>query len=348
MIDRIKFFFKLATSNKNSLSERSKKALSFKLYSANDFFGGWEVEDIDLLSKYKHETLHKPSAGQIIDWLGIKTFSKYHSWYQMPKKIGVLIADLPIPDDSLHAEAIEYVALINSIENAKMLNRKSYNLIELGASYGPWTIAGGILAERNGFKKINLTAVEASSSMHAKIKEHAKNNKLTGKKNVRLTIVKGAIAEKNGFVFFPKVNVSSDNGAQISNKIINIDYRGVKVKHEKIKSYNLATLTKEYDVIDFMHMDIQGAESTLLKNFHFKKVLNDKVNMFFLATQSRLIEGLAIEALSKLGWKLLRERPTIYKQNTLTKNINGWALRDGGQLWINQNRINKPNEKLNV
>lgn len=320
----------------NKLSNRCKKALSFRSYAINDFFGGWEVDDVYLLMKHKCKNLPRPLKGEIVDWLGIKTSSKYHAWFPMPKTGGVTIADLPIPDDSLHAETIEYVALISSIDRAKILKRSSYNLIELGASYAPWTIAGGLLAKKSNFNDINLIALEASSSMHSKIKEHAIKNKLTKDKNIKLFALKGAIAEKDGFVFFPKVNVSTDNGAQISHININTDYRGVKIKNEKIKSYKLETLIKKYDVIDFMHMDIQGAEKDLLKNPSFKKTLNEKVSMLFLATQSRLIEGLAIETLSNLGWKLLRERPTIFKQNTYTKDINGWTLRDGGQLWINQ------------
>ena len=136
-------------------------------------------------------------------------------------------------------------------------------------------------------------------------------------------------------MYFPKVNVTSDNGGQIASEALSNDYRGLELEYEVVKGFSLATLASGYERIDFLHMDVQGAEAMLLANDSFLAVLDKKVATFYLATQSRLIEGLALQKLSGMGWHLARERPTMYRQNDRTQDINGWTLRDGGQLWLN-------------
>jgi hypothetical protein len=168
------------------------------------------------------------------------------------------------------------------------------------------------------------------------ITEHALRNSLSNSvENVNVLAVHGAIYTKDEYVFFPKVNVANDNGAQITQAALKKDYRGLDLDYEKIPGYSLNTLSTNYSQIDFLHMDVQGAEAMLLNDNDFIGTLNQKVATFFIATQSRLIEGIALEKLSELGWFLIRERPTMYRQNNRTKDINGWTLRDGGQLWIN-------------
>ena len=316
-------------------SSRMETAFFVLENAVNDFFGGWSRDDCHLLEAYRPKSYPKPSGQEIIDWLGIRTNASYHSWLNISDK-GMVNAELPIPDDMVHAETIEYVALVTSINNACNRHQNSFTAVELGASYAPWAIAAGVLADRKGFKEINLLAVEASSSMSPKISEHAKlNGLLEGDNIVKLNVVQGAIACNDGVVFFPKVNVSGDNGGQISTVSKVKDYRGLDLDHEEVAAYKLDTLLASYQKVDFLHMDVQGAELELLKNTEFLQTLDQKVSLFFLATQSRLIEGVALEALGSLGWNLLRERPTIFRQNINTKDVNGWTLRDGGQIWIN-------------
>lgn len=205
----------------------------------------------------------------------------------------------------------------------------------MGASFSPWCSSAGVVAERLGFRHINLISVEASSSGKEKIYEQFSINKLMDNPKVSVKIFEGAVAVKNGFVYFPKVNVKNDNGAQISAKKTNVDYRGLKLEYDKVKSYSLNTITKNFENISFLHMDLQGAEEDLIECKDFIDCIDKKVKVLFLATQSRIIEGKAVKALFGKGWRLFRERPTSYKQNDTGTDPNGWTLRDGGQIWIN-------------
>jgi FkbM family methyltransferase len=313
---------------------RFERAIFVKRNAVNDFFGGWEENDIELLNKYKeldHSNVATLENGYIYDWLGVKTSHKFHSWLKMREVDSVQILEIPIPDDQIHAETIEYVSLITAIERAKKLKDYQFTVFEFGASYAPWAVASGVVAKKNGFKHISLNAVEASESMLNNAKMHAKVNHMQDYFN----LTHGAVAVKDGTVFFPKVDVQSDNGAQISESTVDVDYRGLRLNYEEVPAYSTKSLFTQHDRIDFLHMDLQGAEAKLLVDQVFLDVINAKVSTLFLATQSRLIEGVALERLSKMGWLLLRERPTIYKQNTRTTDINGWTLRDGGQIWIN-------------
>jgi FkbM family methyltransferase len=313
---------------------RFDRALFVRRNAVNDFFGGWEEDDIKLLEKYKKPIGFNANAldpGYIYDWLGVKTLHKFHQWLKMKVEDSAQILELPVPDDQIHAETIEYVALLLAIERAKKIDDYKFTVFEFGASYAPWAIASGVVAKRNGFNIINLNAVEVSASMLENAKMHAKINGMENSFN----LIHGAVALNDGFVFFPKIDVQTDNGAQISDYANDLDYRGLRLNYDKVKSYCTKTLLLDHDRIDFLHMDLQGAEAKLLIDQSFLNTITSKVSTLFLATQSRLIEGVALEELSNMGWLLLRERPTTYQQNTRTKDINGWTLRDGGQIWIN-------------
>jgi FkbM family methyltransferase len=313
--------------------DRVETALYSKKNAVNDFFGGWKEEDLDLLNQYKSGESVLPKYGEIVDWLGVRTLASLHDWLPIPKSGSISIPGLPVPDDQVHAETIEYVSLIISIRRAISSGKKTFTAIELGASYAPWAVAAGVIALREGFKEINLMAVEANLEMIPSIKDHAGRNELVGA--VDLVAIHGAVYTNDEDVYFPKVDVTNDNGAQVSSKALTNDYRGLEMDYQRVKGYSLKTLSTKYERIDFLHMDVQGAEIMLLNDLSFLGVLNKKVVTFFLATQSRFIEGVALEKLSALGWVLIRERPTVYRQNDRTKDVNGWTLRDGGQLWLN-------------
>lgn len=317
-------------------NDRVQTALNVRKNSVNDFFGGWEERDLKLLSSYQLIDPIIAASGEIVDWLGIRTAARLHAWLPIPPNGSVSINGLPVPDDQVHAETIEYVSLLVSLERALHFGGKCFTALELGASYAPWAIAAGVVAKRKGFEELNLIAVEANKEIVPNITEHAtRNGLLSGGKGANVVAVHGAIYTHDEDVYFPKVNVTSDNGGQIASTALKSDYRGLELEYETVTGYSLATLSSKYERIDFLHMDVQGAEAMLLANDSFLAVLNEKVATFYLATQSRLIEGMALQKLSDLGWSLIRERPTMYRSNERTKDINGWTLRDGGQLWIN-------------
>src|ERR1700720_2245516 len=114
--------------------DRIENAIKARETLLEDFFGGWDPSDAELCARYAF--LSEPTQGKITDFLGIKTSSSFHPWAKHLEN-GV-VRDLPIPDDSLRAEAIEYFAVLHSLDIA---SPDSFAMAELGASYAPWTCA---------------------------------------------------------------------------------------------------------------------------------------------------------------------------------------------------------------
>ncbi len=98
--------------------DRVAIALEAKKNSVNDFFGGWSENDLLLLNRYKFTGSVQARPGEIIDWLGVRTEAKLHSWLPLKAGDSLTIKSIPVPDDQVHAEAIEYIALLLSLERS--------------------------------------------------------------------------------------------------------------------------------------------------------------------------------------------------------------------------------------
>jgi FkbM family methyltransferase len=262
--------------------------------------------------------------GVIVDWLGGRTLLANHAWVAASEGGGVVIAELPVPDDRIHAETIEYVAVLKSVERAR-LHDGSFTMFELGSSYAPWCVTAALAARRAGHGPIHLSAVEASQATIPRIHEHARLNGLSDAPDVTWQVVHAAISARRGSLYFPRIDPSRDNGAQATSTKSKRDYRAVTFQE----------LSSGHKRVDYVHLDLQGAEEALLQDQPFLDAITTRVSAMLLATQSRLIEGLALRALPSRGWQLLRERPTMYSPNSRTADINGWTTRDGAQFWVN-------------
>ncbi len=144
-----------ASNGPADVPKRFARAISARSELGEDFFGGWLPEDEKGFSRFAMQGEAVP--GKIVDFLGIKTTSSFHPWAKHLD--GIAMHDLPIPDDGLRAEAIEYFATFDALDRAPTT---SFAMAELGASYGPWACVSAVLARRTGRTDIHVTAVEAS------------------------------------------------------------------------------------------------------------------------------------------------------------------------------------------
>lgn len=324
----------LASEAVPDLSPRVLAALESKRTATNDFFGGWDESDVEFLAGWAPDPSGLlPMQGVIIDWFGGRTSLDNHAWLQAPAD-GVVVADLPIPDDQIHAETIEYVALLKSVERARG-HGTSFTMFELGASYAPWCVTGALAARRAGFDAIHLCAVEASGQAIERIDRHVRLNGLNDVSGITWKVVHAAVSDHGGVLYFPRVDTSADNGAQATRSRARVDYRGLKVDYDEVTAVTFDELSAGHRRVDYVHLDLQGAEEALLGDEAFLSGITKRVSAMLLATQSRLVEGLALRALSSRGWRLVRERPTMFVPNGRTSDINGWTTRDGAQFWLN-------------
>jgi FkbM family methyltransferase len=241
---------------------------------------------------------------------------------------------LPVPDDGFHAEALEYIALIDSIQRAG----KSFCAVELGAGWAPWISLAGVLARKKGLSQISLVGVEASLSRFELMRKQLAFNSLrpdskdndTFLDNIYCKLFEDAAGIEPGWLYFPDVPVS-DMGSATSTENCQLDYRGILTKNLKVKTYTLREIFGDYKNVDYLHMDIQGSEYDLIASN--LALLKERVEGMMIATHSRIIEGKLIELLWGSGWYLHREKPCIVDWHSSAPTITGMTKVDGCQYW---------------
>ena len=323
--------------SKRTRSDRVLAALASRATAVNDFFGGWDESDLAVLERWRVPLSGmQPKNGEILDWLGCRTAIRNHSWLNVPKSNRIVVDDLPVPDDCIHAEAIEYIGMLTAVERSVDRQTGRFVAVELGSSYGPWSVASCVTALRAGFQFVHGVAVEASEPTLLLAHEHVSRNDLVGDPRVKFSVVHGAVSPTDGTARFPRVDTRIDNGARVERGGSGRDYRGLALSYSEVPALSLATLLGDYAVVDFLHLDLQGAELELLLDSEFQSVLDEKVKVMLLATQSRYIEGVALNTMPSRGWTLFRERPTMFTPNDRTSDVDGWTTRDGAQIWLRQ------------
>ena len=115
-----------------------------------DFFGGWIPSDVELLQKYAHALEGVPASGELIDWLGVRTDLQMHTWLPKPADGILQVLGLPVPDDMVHAEAIEYVALAMAMEPVTVRSRDQAQAWLQFKGYEPTTLRLGPLTRMGG------------------------------------------------------------------------------------------------------------------------------------------------------------------------------------------------------
>jgi FkbM family methyltransferase len=314
--------------SKMEMPTRMQTMISARETLGNDFFGGWAPADVDLFNKYHRKIDGSP--GYISDYFGVRTRTDYVPWAS--RLDGLSLGEPPIPDDAVRAEAIEYFALLDTLDAT---SGASFTMVELGASYAPWGCMAGAIAKRLG-KRATIRAVEASAYFHSLIAENFAANGLSGKSpdpSMDVAAIHGAVGIRKGSIFFPVVTSAFENGGQAAAAAPDKDYTGRAVAHEEVPVRTLDEIFQGLDVIDFLHCDIQGSEGEVL--IHGASQISQKVRRMFIGTHSRKIEGDLIECYHRNGWRLVRERPVTFDYRADLASVVGMTTRDGGQYWIN-------------
>jgi FkbM family methyltransferase len=91
------------------------------------------------------------------------------------------------------------------------------------------------------------------------------------------TFLRGIATNKKGKMFFPKVDISKDNGATGAKELSKLDRRG-KIRFNRVRAIDTLELIQEQDEVCLLHMDVQGAELNIIKGMgEFK----DKINYIY-------------------------------------------------------------------
>ncbi|MFJ4157058.1 FkbM family methyltransferase [Pseudomonas sp. NPDC089752] len=301
----------------------------------NQVYLGIQLADLQLLDKYAAPDA-RPAQGFYTDFSGVRTRLSFFGIDSHPGEQHV--GRIPFPDDALHAEAIEYIAALVALEQA----RDSFTVVELGAGYGPWLVFAAKAAQQRGIAHINLLAVEADLQRHELFFTNLRDNGLplpadpvpaatANASNVQVRCIHGAIADVDGKLSFGSQSLLDWGAAPITDGGTE-DYRGITVEAEEIDAYSIGTVLADLAEVDFMHMDIQGFELKAIRAA--LDALQRKVRVLLVATHSRALEGGIIDLLHDNGWKLLYEKPCKFTPGSGI-DLTALTYLDGTQVWVN-------------
>lgn len=299
-------------------------------------YPGYEEVDPILIQSFADQTI-SVAADRYTDGFGVATLFACVPFLD-PATLDVARLQLPVPDDGFHAEAIEYLALVDALKRAA--GRPAFTAVEIGAGWGPWITAAGVIARRRGCTDVRLVGVEAAAPRFALMRCHLETNRLrpagisdgdASVDGVRTRLFNGAVWTHDGEIWFPESD-AADMGSAATAAPADTDYRGAQAKHRAVPCRRLDTLLNDQGIIDFMHIDIQGAEFDLLRDQI--DWLQNRVRTLMVATHSRVIEGQLVDLLLSRNLRLHREKPCRVDW-ARDCDLVGRTVVDGSQYWIN-------------
>ena len=306
-----------------------------------------EVEIQRLLEFLRDDNPPAPCNESLVDWSGIRTRITMLPW--APAELaGTSSTALPIPDDGYRSEDVEYAALARAIATAT----GTFRIIEVGAGWAPWVVAGVRLAKKRGLQAFGI-AVEADATKCSWAMQHALDNGvtpqlITGSPSeiaqqisephaADLLVVNAAGWHTTTTLQFPEIPDEDMGGAIWTLPGTDVDYRGAHLAHRDVPAIaisEIVTAARRGDyLIDLLHIDVQGVEFDLLEPS--AGAVQDCTRLMAVGTHSRLSEGRLQEFFLSRGWGLLIDSPCKAHFTMTHPTLSGFTVQDGNQLWEN-------------
>lgn len=109
-------------------------------------FPGYNDEDTTIFQEFISRDA-RAEPGFVVDFLGCRM--RASSLWKEAKTLDGALLGPPVPGD-FHAEAVEWIGLLKAVRSAA----GQYVAMELGAGFGPWSVAGGVAARYTPAKTI--------------------------------------------------------------------------------------------------------------------------------------------------------------------------------------------------
>lgn len=242
------------------------------------------------------------------------------------------IEDIPIPGNC-HGDTLEWLGTLRAVLEA----RDHFAMIELGAGWAPWCAIGHQGARMRGIEDIRVVALEGDAGHVGFIEEHFRTN---GVPPHQATILHGVAGPADGFAEFPRHRAAnSDYGgaAAFSEKAEDrtglnyfVELRGGNVAEiEQLPAYALATLLADFDRVDLVHCDIQGAELEVLSAGI--AAATAKVRRVVVGTHSFELDRAMLALFARAGW----ECEGMFAVEMQEQGALAVTVRDGCQVWRN-------------
>jgi hypothetical protein len=287
-----------------------------------------------LLSRYQSGYGEQIASGNCYqNWLGIQTDRNLFPTVDF-QDIDTF-RRVPYADDGVYGSSSEYAAIILALE--MRANKFSFSVVELGAGWGPWISAGGVLAKREGVEEITLVGVEADEGRCEAMESHLRRNKLWSDDGIHSSVKHGAAWDEDKTVYFGVSDPMADHGSAASAQMSDSDYRGRTITRVAVPAMTIETICAGMESIDCMHWDIQGSEyDVAVSSLEF---LNQHARVIFVGTHSLKIHGSVVELFAENGWEIVYQNPPTFKYKPGAASFMDMHTTDGELVVINRNLI---------
>ena len=229
------------------------------------------------------------SGVHLYDFLGTRTRAAFkRGWDKHLVGEGKKLT-LSAPQKDEHY--LDWIGLLTSVDRAQGV----FRMAELGAGWAPWTVRGALAArQRKEITGVELVAVEADPTHFSWILQHFRDNGLDPEAH---HLLHGAVAAHPGTLKFPALeNPDVNYGASII-----IGDTGAPVI--EVPGYTIHDVLDRFSgPVDFLHVDIQGAEYEVLPPA--MGLLREQVKSIMIGTHfSDTQHDALVEAFTSEGWK---------------------------------------------
>jgi len=236
------------------------------------------------------------------DFLGGKTRVAFkNGWAKHAKPEGQKVT-VGLPPHNEHY--FDWIATLNAVKNAS----GTFRMAELGAGWAPWLVHAALACKQNtAITRTELLAVEADATHFEWISDHFRDNGIAPEEH---TLVHGAVSETSEILKFPVIeDPTLDYGASLQKAQGNIPTVDVQ-------GYTVAELLGHFSgPIDFLHVDIQGAEYDVIPSS--LNLISRSVKTMMIGThQSDTKHDQLVQQLHDAGWKEKMNFPRKTVSNT--------------------------------
>jgi FkbM family methyltransferase len=294
------------------------------------WFPGYSEVDLTILDAFANPKA-RAEPGFVVDFMGGRVRSS--SLWESARALDGQLLGPPVPGD-YHAETIEWLGVLKSVASAS----SEYRAMELGAGFGPWSMAAGIAARHMGLYTIRLCAVEADTHHFNLLRQNFHDNGFNPDDHA---VINAAVGVQEGAAQWPVTeNPLTDWGCRplppgsSQDGIDLVDYRGHNFKRTTtVKVVSMAGLLQLEAKWDLIHVDVQGLEAELCRSVIDD--LNFRSHWLVIGTHSRKIEGDLLELLCAADWVLEHEKPVRFQFQQKAATLEAMTTVDGTQVWRN-------------
>jgi FkbM family methyltransferase len=238
----------------------------------------------------------------------------------------------PIPGN-FHGDTLEWIGTLRSASDAD----SSFNMLELGAGWAPWCVIGYIAAKQRGIGSIKVIAVEGDAGHIKFILQTFAANGIGPDVG---EAIHGVVGLTDGEALFPKaIDASRVYGGTAAlseaDKTVGAFAEFTASQFallegaEQLPCFSLTTLMRDFDKLDLIHCDIQGAEGNLFENAI--DLVSSKVKRIVVGTHSFKIDRQLASLFPKNNWELEGINACVMRESDRKPII----VHDGVQVWRN-------------